>query len=1016
MYVAHFGLNSRPFGAKAEGPAVFTGPQQTKVVKGLHKGLMAQDAVVTVSGPIGVGKTTNVAKALETINPNRMAAWIGRMNLEPNELLDLLLAGFGVGNKVQGSIRRFALFRRVMAERAAAGAAVAVVVEDAKRLGVDTLAELEALTAADTGDAIGANIILMGPPDLGQFLKDPALARLKQRVRRRETVAEFSQAEVTGYLKHCIRQAGGDYDAIFEQGVDQIVYGCSDGVPRVINTLCENVLEAAAESGLQRITTGLMHEVASDNYTYEGPPPDLSSDADVDWEAPAVAKDDGMPAEEDLPPAARNIVVESGRYPELPETAAEPEPTPAIATQSAPAEALAAEPEPMPAPAPEPVPELETEPEPEPQPEPLLEQEPAPEPEPLAEAESVPELEPEPIPEPAVQSKPARQVPPDAPSMPTPTAEDGIEIPELINDTQPELSTLSPAVDREASSSEPEKEDTGTEIQEKPPGIEAFAAKAAADASAEDKSGADDADFDLDAALSVEVEETNIMEGLTPNLDSIAADVREPEPEAAPAAKDVKPAVADLPTLSNSMRVDVQKEVAKARQAEPAETDEPKAVSPERRNASGQASVAGAEKPGASVTVAPTKPVQAASPAAEKPAANAPVQQVKPAAAAPAEAEKPKPRTPTPPKTPESAAPARETKPAKAAPTPLQAPAPAPIQETEPETGTETLAVLEPEPELVAAMEAATDMDPSAEEPVKPDNSSAHGESEMTRRIAALDAAERKSDVDSLEAALDAAKKGNRDDLVMAPPVARGDGAARPDTNEAVADAVPEITLDKKLTDTQKKRKDELHEAATQISKAISLDEFSDKMAETLFGNEDLNAIAAEVVANPPPDHEASESSPDHEKAEAPPDGPSPVLLDESAAMELSLAEDPDSVAEAAAPAANGANQPAEGTGGLRESQAMRADILQSLKQANDALDHPVVEEKVELAHEPSLPDSPAPNGPQPDSIEDQIDTVMTQTLAALDLSQIQPDDLEPDEEKPAKKSGGFFSRFRRSS
>ena len=45
MYEAHFGLHSRPFGSKAEGPAVFTGPQQAQTIRGLHQGLVAQDAV-----------------------------------------------------------------------------------------------------------------------------------------------------------------------------------------------------------------------------------------------------------------------------------------------------------------------------------------------------------------------------------------------------------------------------------------------------------------------------------------------------------------------------------------------------------------------------------------------------------------------------------------------------------------------------------------------------------------------------------------------------------------------------------------------------------------------------------------------------------------------------------------------------------------------------------------------------------------------------------------------------------
>ncbi|MFT5502046.1 MAG: general secretion pathway protein A, partial [Woeseiaceae bacterium] len=269
MYEEHFGLKSRPFGAKAEGAAVFVGPQQANIMTSLNKGLGAADAVVTVTGPVGVGKTTIVSRALESISPGRMVAWVGRMQLAPDEVLDLLLAGFGVSRQTRGTIQKFAAFRRLLAERAAAGAQVAIVVEDAHRIGSNALVEIEALTAADTGDSTSANIILMGQAGLNKMLATPELARLRQRNRLRQKIEPFSDAEVTGYLKHCIRNAGGDYDTLFDSGVADIIASCSEGVPRVINTLCETALTTATEDGLSRVSTTLMRQVAADAFGFE---------------------------------------------------------------------------------------------------------------------------------------------------------------------------------------------------------------------------------------------------------------------------------------------------------------------------------------------------------------------------------------------------------------------------------------------------------------------------------------------------------------------------------------------------------------------------------------------------------------------------------------------------------------------------------------------------------------------------------------------------------------------------
>jgi len=264
MYQKHFGLKTKPFGSIAEGAAVFVGPQQTKVINSLKKGLNAVDSIVAVSGPVGVGKTTIVSRALESLSPGRMVALVGRMKLAPDEVLELLLTGFGISRQATGTIQRFAAFRRLLTERAAAGAQVAIVVEDAQRAGLDALVELESLTAADSGDATGANIILMGQLGLSEWLATPALARLRQRTRLRQVVEPFTAAEVLGYLRHSIRAAGGDFESMFDGGAVDMLYRCSEGIPRVINNLCESALSMAADEDAGPLTAEFIQKVARD--------------------------------------------------------------------------------------------------------------------------------------------------------------------------------------------------------------------------------------------------------------------------------------------------------------------------------------------------------------------------------------------------------------------------------------------------------------------------------------------------------------------------------------------------------------------------------------------------------------------------------------------------------------------------------------------------------------------------------------------------------------------------------
>ncbi len=386
MYEQHFGLRKRLFPAQATGADVFVGPQTAKTMGGFRKALAAQDAVVTVSGPVGTGKTTLVHRALEGLGTKYKTIRVGRMEMKSSDVLESLLIVLGVQDRPSGTIARFAALRRKLKELQEAEVRVFIVIEDGLRTGAETLAELEALTAADAGDSDGASIIVMGDERLPQFMQDPEVAQLQQRVRQRHTILPLCTAELRGYLTHCFRLAGGDFEHVFDARSAELLHELSNGIPRIANNLVESTLVAAAGQGIDRIPATLMATVASDEYG-------LSAD-NFDFSIPEP-------------------VVEV-----TPEPAPEPEPVVDVAP----------EPKPEPEPEPEPEPVVDVAPEPEPEPEPVVDVAPEPKPEPEPEPPKTGETQP------VIVFSDETEEPP----------EDDDEIPHLIQDTLPDLKTLAP--------------------------------------------------------------------------------------------------------------------------------------------------------------------------------------------------------------------------------------------------------------------------------------------------------------------------------------------------------------------------------------------------------------------------------------------------------------------------------------------------------------------------------------------------------------------------------------------
>lgn len=310
MYEQHFGLSRRPFRAKAAGSDVFVGPQAATTMAGLKSALVASDAVVTVSGPVGSGKTTLVLKALESMSGQHKVVRIGRIRLQSSDILSLLLTELEIENPPNGAIQQFNAFRRCVKELEDSGTRLVIAVEDSPRLGVDTLAEIEALTAADAGLSEGANVILMGDENLDNAIRDPELSRLQQRIRQKLQTTPLPAAELRGYLRHCFRLAGGDFEQVFETDAAPLLHHMTGGVPRVANTVLETAMTAAAERGQTQVSSELLARIGENEFGLSAagfefsPPPTAAAITPVDSAAATPVVEPIEPAAEaPVPPA-----------------------------------------------------------------------------------------------------------------------------------------------------------------------------------------------------------------------------------------------------------------------------------------------------------------------------------------------------------------------------------------------------------------------------------------------------------------------------------------------------------------------------------------------------------------------------------------------------------------------------------------------------------------------------------------------------------------------------------------
>lgn len=82
------------------------------------------------------------------------------------------------------------------------------------------------------------HLILVGQPELGELLRKHELRQLMQRVSVAYNLEPFSQGDVGAYVAHRMKVAGGGPDVFTPEAV-RLIAAASDGVPRLVNTLCD---------------------------------------------------------------------------------------------------------------------------------------------------------------------------------------------------------------------------------------------------------------------------------------------------------------------------------------------------------------------------------------------------------------------------------------------------------------------------------------------------------------------------------------------------------------------------------------------------------------------------------------------------------------------------------------------------------------------------------------------------------------------------------------------------------
>src|SRR3954447_6748207 len=139
-----------------------------------------------------------------------------------------------------------------------------LLVDEAQTLSSNLLDELRVLTNLVRGGLPRVRLVLAGSSALEECFAHPELESFSQRLSARCYLGPFGREETAQFVRAQVASATASPDEIFAQDSFQAIFDATDGVPRLVNQLCDRAVVQANTARKTKIDRHVIQTAWSD--------------------------------------------------------------------------------------------------------------------------------------------------------------------------------------------------------------------------------------------------------------------------------------------------------------------------------------------------------------------------------------------------------------------------------------------------------------------------------------------------------------------------------------------------------------------------------------------------------------------------------------------------------------------------------------------------------------------------------------------------------------------------------
>ena len=277
MYLNFYNLKKEPFKIAPDPEFLFLSPSHREALASIMYGVEQRKGFITITGEVGVGKTSVLRYYLEQVDKaNLKAVYIFNPNLSFAALLKTIFQKMGFDTKTEDPAEMMNNFHLILIDRYKQGRNMALIIDEAQNMPIETLENLRMLSNLETSKEKLVQIVLVGQPEFAETLKRNELRQLQQRISIKATISPLTNKECMEYVQYRMTKASLNGSKVFTQSAIKKIIAESQGIPRLINVLCDNALITGFGYQKKRINASVAEEVIADLKGEKKPVPSLS--------------------------------------------------------------------------------------------------------------------------------------------------------------------------------------------------------------------------------------------------------------------------------------------------------------------------------------------------------------------------------------------------------------------------------------------------------------------------------------------------------------------------------------------------------------------------------------------------------------------------------------------------------------------------------------------------------------------------------------------------------------------